>query len=331
MRKSVLSLFEGEYELLNKSKKGVYSIYFVGTGWFYIGSTSCKEGFYHRWREHLGDLRRNKHPNTILQRIYNKYGEAPLKLKIIEICEDNKEFILEREQFFIDSYNPSINVNKVAKGCEFPEDWISPTAKALLQYDLKGNFLKEYKSINEAKIETGADIMQSLRREGLSSRAGSFQWRLKEEDDIPMKISEYKRTQEKPILCYDSNGNFYKEFDSLRKASIELGLNCGNISKAITGKIRSCNGYFFKEKESDNFPLFIDDMLRLHKNQMMVSIEDLQTKKCFQFNSLREIPKDIINRCSFRPYQRKGLSEFEIKKRGTDKKYRVKIQSYNKA
>ena len=191
--------------------------------------------------------------------------------------------------------------------------------------------MKEYSSINAAKRATGADIIQSLKRGDDDTRAGNFQWRLKEGDEIPMKIPKYKYAQEKTILCYDSKGNFYKEFESLRKASIELGINCGNISKNLTGKMRSCNGYFFKEKKSDNFPLFIDDMLRLHKNQMKVSIEDLQTKECFQFNSLREIPKDIINRCSFRPYQRKGLSEFEIKKRGTDKKYRVKIQSYNKA
>lgn len=331
MRRGIKGLFDGDFEIENKFKKGVYAIYFLNTGWFYIGSTSNKGGFDNRWRGHLGLLRRHKHTNIVLQRVYDKYGEDSLKLKIIEICKDDKNYIIEREQFYIDSYNPSINVNKLAKGCEFPEGWVSPTAKAILQYDLNGNFLREYPSINAAKRATGADIMQSLRRGGDNTRAGDFQWRLKEGDEIPMKIPKYKYAQEKTILCYDSNGNFYKEFDSIRKASIELGLNCGSISKVVTGKMRSCNGYLFKEKESNNFPLFIDGMLRLHKNQMIVNIEDLQTKEQFQFNSLREIPKELINRCSFRPYQRKGLSEFIIHKRGTDKNYRVNIQSYNRA
>ena len=331
MRKSIKRLYDGDFELENKKKKGVYAIYFLGTDWFYIGSTSNERGFENRWWDHLGNLRRHKHTNTILQRVYDKYGEDSLRLKIIEICKDDKNYILEREQFYIDTYNPSINVNKLARGCKFPKGWISPLAKAILQYDLNGNFIKEYPSINKARKATGADIMQALERGDISTKAGNYQWRLKEGDEIPMKIPKYKYAQEKTILCYDSNGTFYKEFESLKKASDELGLNCGNISKNLAGKMRSCNGYFFKEKKSDNFPLFIDDMLRLHKNQMKVSIEDLQTNECFQFNSLREIPNSLINRCSFRPYQIRGLSEFVIHKRGTNKNYKVNIQSYNKA
>ena len=91
MRRSISILYDGDFELNNKEERGVYSIFFVGTDKFYIGSTNSKEGFYGRWRQHLFNLRNNKHSNTILQRTYNKYGESCMKLKIVEICNCNDE------------------------------------------------------------------------------------------------------------------------------------------------------------------------------------------------------------------------------------------------
>ena len=330
MRRGILKLFEGNFELVHKYNKGIYSIYFSGTEQYYIGSTSTKGGFDSRWRQHLQKLRNKKHSNTILQNTYNKYGEDCLKLKIIELCTGTSEQILEIEQYYIDLLHPPLNINMVAKGCQFPKGWISPLAKPVLQYDLNGNFIKEYNSINEAKRGTGLDVIQALESKNRFSRAGMFQWRFKIGKNIPYKIPKYKYTQEKSILCYDSDGNFVKEYASILQASIELNINCGNISKTVAGKMRSCNGYFFREKIVDDFPLHIDSMLRLHKKQLKVTIEDLETHECYHFNSLREIPKEIISRNSLHPYRNKGLSEFEIRSKKNNKKYKVTIQSYNK-
>lgn len=330
MRRSIKVLFNSDFELEHKNDKGVYSIYFLGTDKFYIGSTNSKGGFHSRWHWHICALRSNKHANSILQHTYNKYGESVLRLKIVEICNNTNEYTLEREQFYIDSLKPTINVNQTATGCTFPEGWISPTAKPVLQYDLEGNFVKEYVSMNEAKRFVKADIIQSLQNVNkCSTQAGGFQWRLKENNDFPLKISPYKYSQEITILCYNSNGDFYKEYSSMQKASQELNIDVGNISRVVNGLMRSCNGYFFKEKVSDNYPMHIDDMLRLHKNQLNIDIEDLETSKIYHFNSLRQIPKDLICRCSLQPYLKKGLREFIFKKRDTKKQYKIKIQNYN--
>jgi group I intron endonuclease len=75
----------------------------------YIGSSQDIKG---RWRCHLKDLRRNKHTNK-LQRHYNKYGEPDLVFTIIEPCFP--QFLIEKEQFYINQYNPYFNNRKLAE------------------------------------------------------------------------------------------------------------------------------------------------------------------------------------------------------------------------
>lgn len=324
--KKLKSLCKSKFERENIKRKGIYSIYFKDNKKYYVGSTNCKEGFRGRWREHVYELRKNIHKNTILQRTYNKYGEN-FFFEILEIYEGSDEQVREREQFYLDLLRPELNVNLKATGCEFPEDWVSPNSVPILQYDLDGNFIKEYKSINEAKLDCFiSDIHQALRNSKLFlSSAGGFQWRLKESNDYPLKIEKYKYAQSHEILCYDSNGNFIREYDSILTASKDLNLCTGNISRNVRGKTRSCNGYFFKRKENDNYPLKINELLRVHKKQYCVDIEDLMTGEKFHFNSLREIPEKITNRSVIRPYMLKGLTEFTISKKDKSKKYFFKI------
>jgi len=71
----------------------------------YIGSAI---NFNKRRRGHLELLRRNKHPNNKLQNHFNKYGENDLQFSVLLGCE--KEYLIENEQFFIDSYKPWFNI-----------------------------------------------------------------------------------------------------------------------------------------------------------------------------------------------------------------------------
>jgi len=75
----------------------------------YIGSSI---NIYFRWKKHLSDLRKNKHGSIKLQRHFNKYGEADLVFVVIEPCFI--EFLLDREQYYINQLNPYFNVCRVA-------------------------------------------------------------------------------------------------------------------------------------------------------------------------------------------------------------------------
>lgn len=67
--------------------------------YIYIGSTSI---FSKRKFEHLWRLKKNIHPNPILQNIYNKYGKNSINISIVETSPIEK--LIELEQKYIDIY-----------------------------------------------------------------------------------------------------------------------------------------------------------------------------------------------------------------------------------
>lgn len=67
---------------------------------------------FQRWRNHLSDLRLNKHHSSKLQNHSNKYGESDLVFSVLLGCA--KEELIKHEQFFIDSINPFFNNCKIA-------------------------------------------------------------------------------------------------------------------------------------------------------------------------------------------------------------------------
>jgi group I intron endonuclease len=85
---------------MESNESGVYTIHCQTSGKFYIGSSVKIKA---RWASHRYLLRNGGHPNTHLQRSYEKYGEHDFVFSIIESCPKN--LCVEREQFWISSYS----------------------------------------------------------------------------------------------------------------------------------------------------------------------------------------------------------------------------------
>ena len=89
---------------------GIYKILNKITNDFYVGSAIDVEK---RFRHHKNRLRTEKHHNIILQRAWNKYGEANFLFEIIEEVND-KNILLLREQYYLDNLYPLYNICKIA-------------------------------------------------------------------------------------------------------------------------------------------------------------------------------------------------------------------------
>jgi len=84
---------------------GIYTITNASTGKVYVGSSSNIEA---RWRQHMSDLRLQKHGNGKLQNAWKKYGPAAFVFSIVERVEVESD-LLTRERYFIDSLNAVID------------------------------------------------------------------------------------------------------------------------------------------------------------------------------------------------------------------------------
>lgn len=62
---------------------------------------------------------------------------------------------------------------------------------------------------------------------------------------------EYLLTRRKPIIQMDINGNFIKEFKSIKEAVDELKLHYSGISYVLSGKYKTCGGFKFKLKNNE--------------------------------------------------------------------------------
>ena len=89
---------------------GIYIIQSIKhPGRQYVGS--CVD-FNLRWLVHKGTLLNKKHHNSILQNHVDKYGLDDLLFLKVEECE--REQLLTREQYYIDTLKPFFNINPIA-------------------------------------------------------------------------------------------------------------------------------------------------------------------------------------------------------------------------
>ena len=122
----------------------------------------------------------------------------------------------------------------------------------ILQYNLQGNFIKEWKSgkqyAEENNLLNGTLITQCLK--GKVPTAYSSLWRYKT-DNYLKNISPpvYWKNNFKPITQHDINGNFIKEWDNMLIASKCLGLNKAGICNALKKRSKSSGGFIWHYKK----------------------------------------------------------------------------------
>lgn len=105
-----MNLYLSELSSYSPGHHGIYRILNLTNGKFYIGSAVCLKN---RASKHFSDLRKGKHGNRKLQNSFNKHGESAFVFHVIEPVIA-KELLIQREQFYIDTLRPELNIRKIA-------------------------------------------------------------------------------------------------------------------------------------------------------------------------------------------------------------------------
>lgn len=127
----------------------------------------------------------------------------------------------------------------------------------LLQYDLEGNFIQEFNSLNAASDAVGVvpnAIGQNLN--SFTKSAGGFQWCFKTRN-FPHKIEPYVIDNNGlPIGQYDLNGNLIASYESLLQAERKTGHSEGSIRAAMNRgtKLKGTTYFFIQFNKHQEIP-----------------------------------------------------------------------------
>jgi len=252
-------------------KSGIYCIFNNVNLKRYVGFSKDLKS---RKNAHYSQLRKNKHNNHHLQAAYNIYKEESFTWEILEYC--NIEVLPVREKYWISFYNSyisgynkdeggsgdlyrsentrkSLSKNNACIWKGVPSDK-SPAAKKCYQYDLKGNFIKEWSCIKYAaeQLNINANLIGS-NINGKIKRYKDNMWFSEYKGD---KISPYKRIMRKLkdrkprtsmiVYQYTIFGLFVKKWDSIKDAAAFYNTSTSNIHSCVRGVSHQAVSFHWK-------------------------------------------------------------------------------------
>lgn len=245
---------------MNMHSKHTYFIYkyTFPNGKIYIGQT-------YKGSRRFGKV--SDYAGTLVYRAMKKYPN--FKKDIIEYCKEKD--VDKREQYWIKFYDSTHrdkgynrdtggNLNKhLSEDLKkvLSEKHKGLYAEPVLQYSLKGEFIKEWPSEKAVHDALGIQVNNACTNRQQS--AGGFQWKLKKDPRVITDIYN-------PVQQYDMQGNLVKEWDSIVEINKKLGISKTGIVECCNNKMKSSGGFqwkykldnrkigvYYKEKSSTSF------------------------------------------------------------------------------
>lgn len=178
-------------KIKNFKNEGIYVLLNVVNKESYIGSST---NLGNRKTKHISLLKNGKHENHLLQKAVKTYGIENFQFGILKYCDKN---LKKEEQFYIDKYKPSYNITKdainntpslssrkkmsITRKKLYKEGILKPKGKAILQYDLENNFIKEFPTVASASRKLNIDkggIHRVLSKKYKQMKGFKFEYKL---------------------------------------------------------------------------------------------------------------------------------------------------------
>lgn len=279
-----------------KKISGIYCIRNKIDGKIYIGRSN---NIYLRWSHHKSELRRNIHGNKYLQRSWNKYKEDSFEFNIIEECSEIDSY--ELEKYYINKYDScdeKYGYNLSSGGEHNSTGYFNNSlSKKVYQYDLNGNFIKEWTSISEVERQLNIDNSGiSMCCKGKIKYFHNNQWRYEYSDSIDSinvfdLRSKNKKNKGKKVYQYSINGEYIGEYNNSRVAKEELNIGTSINSAAKNHKTAGGYQWFYEYKGLNVDPVNIH--AKKHHRTTKVNKYDLNDNYIKTYDSLKEAAKDV--------------------------------------
>jgi hypothetical protein len=187
------------------------------------------------------------HPKTPFQYAIKKYGYDAFERSTIQIFDSYEEAFKLEEEIVNDAFIKRIDTyNVILGGGRMPNN-----SKVVYQYDLKGNFIKSWKSAIIAGKEL--KVCPTLISQAVSHHTTSLKslWSFEKYDILPIEnFTIYN--PEKKLYIYNLEGNFIKEYDSMNSFAKEYNTSISHINRAIKQKY-VLGGVYITDEKVKNF------------------------------------------------------------------------------
>ena len=177
--------------------------------------------------------------SKILKRYISIFGftkfDERFDRRIIEKCSlDNLNI---KEEYYIEYYKTNINGVNITKGGKY-DLYNRKNQKPILQYDLQGNFIREWKNGMEACIQLNLSNYDGISSccKGKQKSGNGFIWSYKKSNNFPKRIEVPKRKKYKNGVCREKNqainiGGI--SYNSITEASKYLNMSFGKLNYKI--------------------------------------------------------------------------------------------------
>lgn len=221
----------------------------------YVGQTSAT--IESRWCTHRAQIK--NHTNTDkLHNLMEKYGVEHFVVEGIEKCTalTKKDLILrlnEKEKYYINKFDSYYNGLNATKG---GRDGMDHKMRAIKKFDLYGNFISEYESIDELKSVFNFNCVSSIYSccMGEIKYAYGSIWRYKEDELSRYSLPSENEIKEATIRFnalnqinkYDCYGNLVATYKNASEAALANKLKRSKIIKCCTGENIYANTYIYR-------------------------------------------------------------------------------------
>lgn len=245
------------YVFLDQRKPGkwVYNDIIFKFQPFYVGI-----GINYRMTSHFTptNLKKKSIKNNIIKSLMKETNELPIFYKIFENLSE--EDALKIEVDIIKSFGKIKNNTGFLSnltdggdginGYSHTEEYKNTLKKKVYQYNLNGNFIKEWESLKDVTqffgINGGGGIRNSIKGNG---HCKGYLWSYNKENKLPKHKNKNRPKYQYGIIVNNSE-HFFSDFNKINEY-FGKEVSRGNITSCINGKIKTYLGFKWLKKNID--------------------------------------------------------------------------------
>lgn len=225
----------------------VYCILNTRNGKRYVGSTTRVAS---RKRQHLCELRKQRHPSKVMQDEYTTFGEDAFSFfSLEEVMTFEREELFAREQCWIDLYKPEYNTNELA-GNHIPASGLTDEAKERSRQKKIGRKQspEHIRKRMETMIRNGKQKLKVVSEEQkkhlseINTGEKNPNWGLKRSNETRKKISDGNARRIR-VGFISPEGLEYREVKNLGWFCREHSLNYWCMRDVDSGRSKSHKGW----------------------------------------------------------------------------------------